>query len=217
MRHVGQYKAAAVLNQLADRAPYTDVEGLSLHIGSTQLSGYAINGHGLMQHEVRGTDMVIDAAADPAVSRYLAALCLAADTPFLHVSGTAGGWGGTVVRIDPQITPGCWSCLEHHRADGTIPAPPADPADNRLHPVGCALPTFTGAAADLDTIALHAVRVITDRLAGSDTDIALMCADVFVATLHGPDGPVPARWEYGRLRTHSACPIHGTTAAAVVA
>lgn len=217
MRHVGQLKAEALIDQLADRAPHTHVEGLNLHIGACHLAEYAINSHGLMEHEVRTTDMIIDATADPAVTRYLAALCLAADTPFLHVSGTAGGWGGTVVRIDPQITPGCWSCLEHHRADGTFPAPPADPADDRLHPVGCALPTFAGAAADLDTIALHAVRVITDRLAGSDTDTALMSADLFIATLHGANGPVPARWEYGRLTTHPACPIHGTAAAAVVA
>jgi hypothetical protein len=217
MRHVGQYKVEALIDQLHDRAPHTEVGGLSLHIGSSYLAGYAVNGHGLMQDRVHNTDMIIDAAANPAVTRYLAALCLAAHTPFLHVSGTAGGWGGTVVRIDPDVTPGCWSCLEHHRADGTILAPPADPADNRLHPVGCAQPTFTGAAADLDTIALHAVRVITDRLAGSDTDIALMSADVFVVTMHGPDGPVPARWEYGRLTTHPACPIHGTGAAAVVA
>jgi len=217
MRHVGQLKVEALMDQLADRAPHTEVEGLSLHIGTSNLAEYAIDGHGLMQHCVRTTDMIVDATADPAVTRYLAALCHAADTPFLHVSGTAGGWGGTVVRIDPQITPGCWSCLEHHRADGTLPTPPADPADNRLHPVGCAQPTFAGAAADLDTIALHAVRVITDRLAGSDTDTALLSADLFVATLHGPDGPVPARWEYGRLTTHPACPVHGTATTEVVA
>jgi molybdopterin/thiamine biosynthesis adenylyltransferase len=216
MRHVGQHKVEALIDQLHDRAPQADVEGVLLHLGSSPLVEYAINGHGLMQHHVRNTDMIIDAAANPAVTRYLAALCLAEDTPFLHVSGTAGGWGGTVVRIDPHVTPGCWSCLEHHRADGTIPVPPADPADNRLHPVGCAEPTFTGAAADLDTIALHAVRVITDRLAGSDTDTELLSADVFIATLHTVDGPVPARWEYGRLTTHPGCPVHGTAAAAAV-
>ncbi len=213
MRQVGHTKAGAVAAHLRDRAPLTTVDPLTLNLGATHLYPHAINVHGVVLTYIADSDLVIDAAADPAVTRYLAALCLAEATPFVHVSATAGGWGGTVVRVDPDVTPGCWSCLEHHRADGTIPAPPADPADNRLQPVGCMQPTFTGAAADLDTVALHAVRVITDQLAGADTDVELMSGDVFVASLHTPDGPVPARWEFGRLAVHPACPVHGTHAA----
>lgn len=216
LRHVGLAKSGAVADQLRDRAPATVIYPALLQIGAAGLHVDEANDHALMQEYVADSDLIIDATANPAVSRYLAALCLAADTAFLHVSATAGGWGGLVVRIDPHTTTGCWSCLEHHRAEHTIPAPPADPGEDMLAPAGCAMPTFVGAAADLDTVALHAVRLATEQLADSNTGTALRTADIFTATLRGPAGPIPVQWQTARLLAHAACPIHGRPAACSV-
>lgn len=204
IRSAGLQKAVAVAEHLGEHSPLTCVEGTVLHLGTTALDGAAINGHGWMLAAVHDASLVVDAAADPAVSNYLSALCWAAEVPYVHVSATNGAWGGVVARIVPGQTAGCWACLAHHRADGTVPIPAADPVGDTLAPVGCVEPTFRGAAADLDTIALHAVRVTTDALAGSAGQGSLD-ADLHVATLRTARGLVPATWQISAIAVHPNC------------
>lgn len=213
IRSAGLHKALAVASHVGEHSPLTRVHGKAMHVGRTELGDPEINGHTWMLTAARNVSLIVDAAADPAVSNYLSALCWALDVPYVHVSATNGAWGGVVARIVPGRTAGCWACLAHHRADGTVPVPAADPAGNTLSPVGCVEPTFRGAAADLDTIALHAVRVITDTLAGSKGRGALD-ADLHVATLRTVRGPVPATWQVSPIRVHPDCRQHHDEASA---
>jgi hypothetical protein len=125
------------------------------------------------------------------------------------VSATAGAWGGVVVRIVPGSSEGCWSCLEHHRADDSVPAPPADPT-GLIQPHGCAEPTFTGRAVELDLIALHATRLtlstLTNAAQGTTTSLG---ADINVAAHRTSQGlECTTRWSELALRRHPACPLH---------
>jgi molybdopterin/thiamine biosynthesis adenylyltransferase len=169
---------------------------------------------------LRTADLVIDASAAPAVTRYLAALRDVHHRDFLHVSATAGAWGGVVFLATPES--GCWACLQHHRADGAVPVPPADPHGS-ITPPGCAEPTFTGTNADLATIAHHASRVAIQRLlTASDRNAeggpvttptlerpAGLGGDLYVARLREDDGtPIPASWQAVPVPVHPDCPLN---------
>lgn len=178
-----------------------------------------------LEQALRTADLVIDASAAPAVTRYLAALRNVHHRDFLHLSATAGAWGGVVFLATPGS--GCWACLQHHRAEGTVAIPPADPSGIITAP-GCAEPTFTGTNPDLATIAHHASRVAIQRLltapghiADGDpvTDPALgslggLGGDLYVARLREDDGsPIPATWQSTPVLVHPDCPLHADAAA----
>lgn len=203
--YVGRPKSVALAATLADSAPLCRVAAITLAVGEPN---HPLD-HQLSTALVAASDLVVDGTADPAVSRYLGALALAARTPLIHVSATAGAWGGVVALFTGRDDDACWACLEHHRADRAVPLPPADPAGpTPLRPVGCAQATFSGAGADLDTIANHASRLAVallshaaDRLGGST---------VYTATLHqSQDQPLaPAAWETTLLERHPQCRAH---------
>jgi hypothetical protein len=83
--------------------------------------------------------------------------------------------------------------------------PPADPAGvYAVQPVGCASPTFTGTAAELDTIAAHAARVAIELLSGGDG-----FEDLATAALRDDMGrPQAASWWSAPLTRHPDCPRH---------
>jgi hypothetical protein len=130
--------------------------------------------------------------------------------PYLCVTATNGGWGGIVALATPYAGTGCWMCLQHLRNDGTIPPPPAAPDDDVIQPAGCATPTFTGSGFDLDTIALHAVRVAVGvLLAGRDGSYPGTPDAVAVVSLRTPDGAptLPTLSGY-QLERHPRCANH---------
>jgi hypothetical protein len=158
---------------------------------------------------LRGADLLIDATASPAVTRYLAAVRHASGRPFLHLSATSGAWGGSIFLTRPRSGAdpgsGCWACLQHHRADHAVPVPPADPA-GLITLAGCASATFTGTNADLATIAHHASRVALDHLLDGDG----LGGNLHVAHLRDPHAgrPHPVRWETSTVPIHPECPLH---------
>ena len=93
--------------------------------------------------------------------------------------------------------------MEHHRADGDLPVPPARPGDEVLT-IGCGVPTFTGTGYDLGHVSLHAVRVAVDLLGGGDG----LGGQVHTLSLWRDGRPAPARWETTALNQHPACPMH---------
>lgn len=213
-------KVWTVRQILSENHPYTTVQATHLRIGSVSTTGDSLDSHRHLAHMINEADLVIDAAAAPDISRYLHALCVATETPFLHASATAGAYGGVVVRIRPGRTEGCWGCLLHHRAAGTLPFPPEAPdREGTIVPVGCSEPTFTGTAVDLATIAGHATRVAIATLA--DEQSRDMAGDVYVAALRGPDHhPVPVRWSSRPLLQHADCAMktaHPAAARAAIA
>ena len=80
-----------------------------------------------------------------------------------------------------------------------MPIPPANPAPP-TQPVGCAEPTFIGAAHDLSEVALHAVRTIVAELGGKPV------FDAATVVLHDPDGgPTIPTWSAHTLTRHDQC------------
>ena len=205
----GFTKISVLAHQLAETNPHTQVRAHCATLGVVQLTP---DNEPDPHHQVAGlvgqADLVIDAAANPAVSRYLAALAVARHTPFLHVSATAGGYGGVVAAFPPTPESGCWWCMLHHRHHGTLPFPPeAPPETGTVVPLGCAEPTFTGTSADLTTVATHAARVAIDRLTHPSEEQA-MRGDLYVAALRDHhDRPIPARWRTRRIPVHPDCPM----------
>lgn len=166
------------------------------------------------QIELNRADLVVDAAASPPLTRWLAARQRALGIPFLHASATAGGWGGVAAVLVGDD--GCWACVEHHRADSNFPVPPADP-DGMVVPAGCGDTTFTGSAADIATVAHHASRLALgilrqragqqDQASGRESPVR---SRYDVAAQYGHDSglPVPVSWTSTGISVHPLCPLH---------
>ena len=110
-----------------------------------------------------------------------AALAARTSTAWVLAEATNGAWGGSVVRV-PAEADWCFACFQYHRVDGTMPIPPANPAPP-TQPVGCAEPTFIGAAHDLSEV-----------------------FDAATVVLHDPDGgPTIPTWSAHTLTRHDQC------------
>lgn len=187
----GLPKTAAVAHACYDHHPGIVIHELRAQIGAVGQT------HDLAA-TIPASDLVIDAAANPALSRWLATTS-ERDTDLITAAGTWGAWGGSIVTY-PTRGGGCWACLELHRADHTLPWPPASPEPAAID--GCSAPTFPGAHHDLADLAHHAVRVAATRLTG---DTATW-ADVNTLTLRTPDGQrIPPTWSADDLPVHPAC------------
>ncbi|WP_084151680.1 HesA/MoeB/ThiF family protein [Nocardioides halotolerans] len=198
----GRPKAEAMLSQLRLTRPDTDLVGLQLRIGDSSDFEVVERKRRTFARLLRSADLVIDATANPAVTRYLAAVRHVHQLPFLHVSATAGAWGGCVLLTTAQTA--CWACLQHHRHDHTVPVPTTDPA-GPVTPTGCADPTFTGNNPDLALIAHHASQVAIDHL----TDGPGLGGNLYVAHLRTPaGGRQPITWQRAQVPVHTDCPLH---------
>lgn len=200
----GFAKSGVAAYLVGSNNPYTDFRAWLCHIGDPRPDpvrggGRRPDAHDRLEQLAARADLVIDATANPAVTRYLAALTSATHTPFLHASATAGAWGGVVVLLTEET--GCWACLEHHRVDNTVPVPPADPAGG-IAPPGCVQPTFVGTNADIATIAHHGGRLALDRLTGAHH----LAAGLHVAALRDPAGTAqPVVWRTTPIPVHLDC------------
>lgn len=189
---------------MEDAAPYCRVEAVS---GTMENLWDPVKDPANMQAALKmrrvlaSADLVIDATANPPVTRLLDRIRGGAGKPLLVATGTAGGWGGVVTLLTPAT--GCWACVEHHRIDQTLPVPPADP-NGWVSPTRCAHVTFTGARHQMQQIALHASAVAVGHLAGAPMD-----GDYYAASMRTPDDrPAPITWTTADLPEHSACPLH---------
>ncbi|TIC86705.1 hypothetical protein E8D34_10665 [Nocardioides sp. GY 10113] len=206
----GRTKVETLGGHLRSQRPGVEVRAFHRHLGRvSRRDALDATERDRLEEALRTADLVIDATAAPAVTRYLAALRQAEGKALLHVSGTAGGWGGCVYLYRPGG--GCWACLQHHRADNAVPIPTADP-DGMVN-TGCADSTFTGTNADLATIAHHGSRVALDLLDGGDGLAGGSPSVLDVAHLRDRHGrPQPVRWDTRPLPVHPACPLHVTVA-----
>lgn len=202
--HAGDAKALAVAKRIFEFNPHTRISAGLRHLGADE---------GLELPRLRAADLVVDASANSTVTRFLAAHLHPTDTALLVASATAGGWGGTLTTL-PTTGGGCWECLQLHRAERSLPWPPARP-DGWLIPIGCSEPTFVGGAFDLGEVALQAVRTALALLA-PETAAARRArrapfGDVQVLSLRGRRGPQQPRWQSRRLTAHPGCPLHDST------
>jgi hypothetical protein len=203
VRDAGDLKALAVATRILESNPH-----VRLTCGIRNLG--ADDGRELPQL-IKST-LVVDATASPTATRFLAAHLRLTGTPLLIASATAGGWGGTIATL-PTAGGGCWECLQLHRADRTVPWPPARP-DSEFTPVGCSHPTYTGAYPDLGHVALQAARTAVALLADDQRQAGpagqAPFGDLQVLALHGRGGPHHPRWRARALPAHPACPLHHT-------
>jgi molybdopterin/thiamine biosynthesis adenylyltransferase len=152
-----------------------------------------------------GASLIYDATAEPGVNYFLAEFARHHGLPYVHVSGTQGGWGGSVVRLNENT--GCWYCLELAKTHGRIPPPPAD-VNGAVQPKGCGDPTFTGAGFDLATIALTGVRT---AIASLGTGYPTQAWDVTVISLRDASGAlITPRFDGFLLPKDPTCPACGS-------
>jgi len=197
LRDAGNPKALAVALRILDAHPQAHLTVGLRHLGADD---------GRELPTLATSRLVIDCTANPAASRYLSAHLGLSGTPLLVASSTAGGWGGTITTL-PSSGGGCWECLQWHRADGSVPWPPARP-DGTVQPAACSYPTFVGGWWDLGAVALQTARTAIGWLTATDTDAGSPFGDLQVLTQYDRGRPVHPRWRSRPLTVHPACPLH---------
>jgi hypothetical protein len=202
---VGMPKVEALGGFIAGNYPYTSVSNFPVRIGAPRLDDAEVASElDTLDQILDGADMIYDATAEPGVWYALSELARELHIPYVQNWATAGAWGGVVARITP--TTGCWLCLEHHFADGSIRSPSADPAGT-IQPTGCADPTFTGTSFDLSALALSGVRLAVSTLCqgavGAYPDSAW---DVEIIDLRDETGQPLETVDTYHLTSHVGCP-----------
>ena len=196
----GFHKAPALASHIARNWPYTSVKSLVWRVGSPLHEN--ISELDAMRQALDGIDLVYDATAEPGIQYLLASIAAEHQLPYVAVSATAGGWGGLILRIHPELTQGCWICHRFHLEGGSIPRPPADPT-GYVQPPGCAESTFVGSGLDLEQVALQGVRSTVAALVGPDPETWW---DIAVGTFRSESGaPVAPTWWTGKLTRHPEC------------
>jgi hypothetical protein len=197
----GFSKAPVLASHIARNWPYTSVKPLVWRVGSPLHEN--INELDAMSQALNGVDLVYDATAEPGIQYLLASVAAEHQLPYVAASATAGGWGGLILRIHPELTQGCWICHRLHLEAGTIPRPPADPT-GYVQPPGCAESTFVGSDVDLEQVALEGVRSTVQALVDPDPG---HWWDVAIGTFRSESGTsVTPTWWTGELTRHPECP-----------
>ncbi len=160
-----------------------------------------------LQTALDGATLLYDATAELGISYLLADWARHAGIPYVVVSSVQGAWGGQVARLLPGGATGCWYCLRRAQTDGSIPAPPHDPA-GWFQPTGCADPTFTGAGFDLSSVAMVGVRMAVATMLGSPGTYPASPDDVLVISWRDQHGALITPNALGfRLPTFANCPV----------
>lgn len=204
---VGMPKAVAVCKSLVSAYPYVAAKFSEAAVGAPRRAGEAEQTSAILG-TIAEYDLVIDATAELTAQRLLAKVTRDCGKPYLFLDATNGAWGGLVGLIRAEST-WCYTCFEYYLSDGTIVLPPSSPAP-RTQPVGCALPTFTGAGFDLDEVSLHAARTAAAYLCeGNENAYPAISSDVDVVQLRDPEGnrSLPA-WTGYKLNRHEKCQEH---------
>lgn len=201
----GRHKATVIAEYIQENYPYTTVTPLIRKIGApTDMDGIDL---GDAQAFFADCTLIYDATADRNVHYLLSTLARDLGVPYIAISGSPGGWGGTLLRLRPESTAPCWVCYQY-ACDGDeplIPGPPEDP-EKLLQAPGCAEPTFTGAAFDLLNTTLAGVRLAVGTLTGSYPDVPY---DVAVLSLRNEAGhAIAPLWTTFVLETDSRCRSH---------
>lgn len=199
----GLYKAPALAGYVARNWPYTEAKPFVWRVGSPLHE--QIDELDAMNQALQDVDLIYDATAELGIQYLLASIAGEHQLPYVAVSATAGGWGGLIPRIHPQLTERCWICHRLHLQDGSIPRPSADPNDH-IQPTGCAETTFVGSAFDLEEVASQGVRSTVESLVEPDP---AQWWDVAVGTFRSESaGKVTPSWRTYKLIRHPRCPAH---------
>ncbi len=203
---VGHAKVDVVESWVKSNYPYTTVSGYRGRLGTVPSPKEMSEQHAqgtdfdVLEELLDGADLLIDATAEIGVQQLLSSLA-PSDLPQLYVWATEGAWGGVVAAVKPPSS-GCWMCLQHRIADGSIALPPREPGEG-IQPGGCASLTFTGTAYDLAAVSAQAARVASRvlRTGGAQTPQVSVCA---MRDSDGKELPAP-NWTATTLEAHPTC------------
>lgn len=160
------HKGAVLREKLEAEYPWTTIEPQPIRIGSIENEAYAPKQGEVLTGLIASADLVIDCSAELGINHVISEMCRAQRRPYLVANATPGAWGGMVAAFTEDKP--CWLCLRHALYDTqTITLPPADP-EGELQPPGCADPTFTGSAFDLEEVSLEVVRTAVGLLTNED-------------------------------------------------
>jgi molybdopterin/thiamine biosynthesis adenylyltransferase len=200
----GLSKADVIRKFVAANYPYTKIVALHHNIGNAFRSEWS--DLDVLHELLDGVDLIYDATAEIGLQHLLSDIAAERNVPYVCVSTTPGGWGGLISRIQPGRQNGCWSCLQRHLEDSSIPCPPNSPAGT-VQPRGWADPTFTGAGFDIGQIALAGVRLAVASLShGSPAEYPDFEWDIGVIALRDVDGrAIAPNWKTFPLTRHLEC------------
>jgi len=209
---VGHAKTDFLVGVIAQEYPLTRCSGFRLRVGAApQRRPESVESEAtVMGRFLDGGNLLIDATAEIGVGQLLAGLAATLTMPLLSIWATEGGWGGGVAEILPARDSGCWHCLQLRLADGSLPAPPAEPGGS-VQPRGCAAPTFTGSGFEMLEIVIQAMRSSRRMLLTPPSRSSVrICA---MRTPEGGELPAP-HWTSHDLAIHPSCPCCVSCAAA---
>lgn len=200
----GRSKVEVLKERIALDYPWTEVKAEPMKLGGSDAPGEPRQGERLARL-LDGVDLVFDATAEMGVNHFLSEWARAGGIPYVLANGTPGAWGGMVARFLPGDG-SCWMCLRYalYGDTPTIERPPVDPA-GETQPPGCAEPTFTGTAFDMQEVSLEAVRTIAGILAA---DYPALAGGVSVLKLRDGSGRISPTWTNHGLGVHPDCPCH---------
>lgn len=157
----GHEKVEALADHIARDYPWCQPRVYRRHLGlaTTDFENFPQDMNSVMLELIkilRDVDVVIDTSASLEVQHALSVLCQETGTPYIMGHATLGAAGGAIACFTPG-SESCWTCLQNHWNEGSLPYPPED-HDGEVIPVGCNAATFTGGSFDLQEVSLQAVR-----------------------------------------------------------
>lgn len=200
---IGSAKTEVIGATIAQQYPRTACRTFGHRLGTAAPADpERENDFDVLEQLVTGADVVVDASAEIGVQQLVAEIAREQTLPQVYAWATEGAYGGVVARIVPRET-GCWFCLQLALDNGSVAAPPREPAGT-TQPRGCGTPTFTGESFNLLPIVAQAARATTGVLLGAHP----VGQDVSVMTLRDGDIAAPAPlWATYSLERHPRCPV----------
>jgi len=203
---IGHPKATILSQLLQYEFPF--VKSLPFHhrIGDIQHPPNQHSDSKVLSQALDGVDMIVDATAERCVSHFLSDIAKERAISYLWATGTHGSWGGTIGRVVPGRTPGCWKCFQRFLYDEKFKGPNQENMSD-VQPPGCFHSTFTGTGFDMDHVSLEATRLVVSTLCqGSIKGYPDFNWDVGIVNLFSEDGlPIAAEWHTYPLERHPEC------------
>ena len=200
----GLSKSNVIQQFVAAQYPYTKVVAHHHCIGNAFMGERRDSE--VLHDLLDGVDLIYDATAEVGLQYLLSEISAERNVPYVCVSTTPGAWGGLISRVRAGRINGCWSCIQGHLEDSSIPCPPNSPA-GEVQPRGCADPTFMGAGFDIGQVALAGVRLAVASLLQSIPEgYPDFEWDIGVIALRDSDGrPIAPQWKTFPLTRHPKC------------
>jgi hypothetical protein len=203
---VGFSKALSIAEHLRQSFPYLTIDRSHVHpfgFGDPNLTSAQ---NEALYKSLDGVGLIVDGSAEWNVNHYLSTEARQRSIPYLWATATPGARGGVVGRTVPDRNAGCWACFQYALCNQTIAKPPLDD-DGLVQPPGCALPTFTGAAFDLDEISIQAARLGVSTLLRGSSGHQDVSWDVAVCAMwdSAADKPSVPTWTTYNLAKDPRC------------